>query len=325
MNLSTPAGRERINIAVLIDGDNAQPVLLEKILLEVARYGRPTIRRIYGDWTAGNMGSWKVPLHDHAIAPVQQFRNSIGKNATDSALIIDAMDILNSHQVRGFCIVSSDSDYTRLATRIREDGILVIGVGKRMTPQAFVKACDVFIVTENLIETKEPAAVAAAAAAPTVSMPLAVANAVKTTKPAKPAAPKPARVVAAKVAAAKPAKVVAAKPAKVAAKPPAPASKPAPAPQPEKKGQLLPPLNMLRKAFGMSVQEDGWAQLAAMGIALRQMDPAFDSRTWGYPQLSQLVAAASDHFELKLPSGPGIAFVAPKNRAKGKREESGGS
>lgn len=311
MNLSTPAGRERINIAVLIDGDNAQPALLEKILLEVARYGRPTIRRIYGDWTAGNMGSWKIPLHDHAIAPVQQFRNSIGKNATDSALIIDAMDILNSHQVRGFCIVSSDSDYTRLATRIREDGLLVIGVGKRMTPQAFVKACDVFIVTENLIDAKEPAAVAAPAL--TVPAPPAAANVAKTAKPAKPAAAKPAKVVAPK-----PAKVVVAKPT---AKPPASASKPAPASQPEKKVHMAPPLNMLKKAFEMSVQEDGWADLSMMGNALRQMDPAFDSRTWGYSQLSQLVRAAGNHFQVKLPGGIGPAFVAARNRPKERREE----
>jgi uncharacterized LabA/DUF88 family protein len=143
-------------IALLIDGDNAQPSLLEKILAETGRYGTITIRRIYGDWTTASMNSWKSTLNNHAIQPIQQFRYTIGKNATDSALIIDAMDILHKGNAEGFCIVSSDSDYTRLATRIREAGIFVMGVGQKKTPKAFVNACKVFIYTENLTE-KEPA------------------------------------------------------------------------------------------------------------------------------------------------------------------------
>lgn len=140
----------RMKIALLIDGDNAQPSLLTKMLTETSKYGTITIRRIYGDWTTPNMNGWKDKLNNHAIQPIQQFRYTIGKNATDSAMIIDAMDILHSGQVEGFCIVSSDSDYTRLATRIRESGVFVMGIGKKQTPKAFVNACNVFIYTENI-------------------------------------------------------------------------------------------------------------------------------------------------------------------------------
>lgn len=137
-------------IAILIDGDNAQALLIEQILVESGKYGNATIRRVYGDWTTPNMNSWKETLNIHAFQPIQQFRYTVGKNATDSAMIIDAMDILHSDQVDGFCLVSSDSDYTRLATRIRESGMLVVGIGEKKTPRAFVSACNVFIYTENL-------------------------------------------------------------------------------------------------------------------------------------------------------------------------------
>jgi len=142
--------------AVLIDGDNAQASLLSQILAEVSKSGLVTIKRIYGDWTTTNMNSWKEYLHKYAIQPMQQFRYTIGKNATDSFLIIDAMDILHSNAVDGFCIVSSDSDYTRLATRITEEGLFVIGVGEKKTPEAFTNACNQFIYCENLAPTKEP-------------------------------------------------------------------------------------------------------------------------------------------------------------------------
>jgi uncharacterized LabA/DUF88 family protein len=142
-------------VAILIDGDNAQATLIEEILVEAGKYGNATIRRVYGDWTTPNMSSWKDTLNIHAFQPIQQFRYTVGKNATDSAMIIDAMDILHSHQVDGFCLVSSDSDYTRLATRIRESGLLVVGIGKKNTPRAFVSACNVFIYTENLKRRKQ--------------------------------------------------------------------------------------------------------------------------------------------------------------------------
>ena len=145
----------RRKIAILIDGDNAQSSLLPQMLVEAGRHGQVTVRRIYGDWTTNNMNSWKETLNYHAFQPIQQFRYTIGKNATDSAMIIDAMDILHMGVVDGFCVVSSDSDYTRLATRIRETGIFVMGIGEKKTPKAFVNACDVFVYTENLVEEKK--------------------------------------------------------------------------------------------------------------------------------------------------------------------------
>jgi len=137
-------------LAVLIDSDNAQAAIAQELLTEVARYGTATVKRAYGDWTTTNLTGWKDTLHNLAIQPIQQFRFTVGKNATDSALIIDAMDLLHSGSVDGFCLVSSDSDFTRLATRIREAGLAVYGFGERKTPKPFVAACDKFIFTEIL-------------------------------------------------------------------------------------------------------------------------------------------------------------------------------
>jgi uncharacterized LabA/DUF88 family protein len=219
-------------LAMLIDGDNAQPSLIDKMLAETSKYGLVTIRRIYGDWTASNMGGWKDTLQTHAIQPIQQFRYTIGKNATDSAMIIDAMDTLYTGGIDGFCLVSSDSDYTRLATRIREKGIFVMGIGKKTTPRAFVNACEVFVYTENLTIDE---------------------NAGKGQKkkggPSEPQAPDP--------------------------------------------------LPLLKSAFDLAVQEDDWAFLGTMGHHLRQLDPGFDSRTYGYKQLSLLIRAYPKAFELK--------------------------
>lgn len=150
-----PLTNGRQKIAILIDGDNAQSSLLPQMLVEAGRHGQVTVRRIYGDWTTSNMNSWKEILNFHAFQPIQQFRYTVGKNVTDSAMIIDAMDILHSGVVDGFCLVSSDSDYTRLATRIREAGVFVMGIGEKKTPKAFVNACDLFVYTENLVEEKK--------------------------------------------------------------------------------------------------------------------------------------------------------------------------
>lgn len=145
------------NIAVLIDGDNAQAKLMKEMLEEVSKYGKATIRRIYGDWTLPQMGSWKNIVNEYSINPVQKFNYTTGKNSTDSALIIDAMDILHSKNVNGFCLVSSDSDYTGLAKRIREEGFFVMGIGEKKTPHAFVQSCDIFTYTENLVEPEDHA------------------------------------------------------------------------------------------------------------------------------------------------------------------------
>jgi len=145
-------------IALLIDGDNAAPRRLAAILEEVSKQGTITVRRIYGDWTSNGMSGWKELLNANAIQPVQQFAYTKGKNSTDSALIIDAMDLLHGGRVDAFCIVSSDSDYTRLATRLRESGLYVMGVGEKKTPDAFVQACERFIYVENLETVDEPKA-----------------------------------------------------------------------------------------------------------------------------------------------------------------------
>ena len=135
-------------LAVLIDADNAQAAIIENLLTEIAKFGVASVKRIYGDWTTPNLGQWKNTLLEHSIQPIQQFRYTTGKNATDSAMIIDAMDLLYTDTFDGFCIVSSDSDFTRLASRIREAGKRVYGFGERKTPKPFVAACDRFIYTE---------------------------------------------------------------------------------------------------------------------------------------------------------------------------------
>jgi len=155
-------------IAILVDGDNAQAKLLKSILEEVSKYGKVTIRRIYGDWTTPHMNSWKDILNTLSFNPIQKFSYTTGKNSTDSSLIIDAMDILHDNIVDGFCIVSSDSDYTGLAKRIRESGIFVMGIGEKKTPTPFVQSCEIFTYCENIVpelttvestkETKKPKA-----------------------------------------------------------------------------------------------------------------------------------------------------------------------
>jgi len=146
-------------LAVLIDADNAQPSVVDALLAEIAKYGTATVKRIYGDWTGPQLKGWKETLLTHAIQPIQQFRYTTGKNATDSALIIDAMDLLYTGRLGGFCIVSSDSDFTRLASRLRESGKRVYGFGEQKTPRPFVAACDRFIYTEifTQVEGKAPA------------------------------------------------------------------------------------------------------------------------------------------------------------------------
>jgi uncharacterized LabA/DUF88 family protein len=135
-------------LAVLIDADNANPAIIEGLLAEVAKFGVATIKRIYGNWTTPSLGGWKSVLLDHSIQPIQQFAYTSGKNATDSAMIIDAMDLLYAGHLDGFCLVSSDSDFTRLAARLRESGKRVYGFGEQKTPRPFVAACDRFIYTE---------------------------------------------------------------------------------------------------------------------------------------------------------------------------------
>lgn len=137
-------------LAVLIDADNAQPSIIEGLLAEIAKYGTANVKRIYGDWTGTHLKGWKEVLLVYSIQPIQQFRYTVGKNATDAAMIIDGMDLLYTNKFDGFCIVSSDSDFTKLASRIREAGLVVYGFGEKKTPEPFVSACDKFIYTEVL-------------------------------------------------------------------------------------------------------------------------------------------------------------------------------
>lgn len=143
------------NLAVLIDGDNIPSIYVKEMMEEIAKYGTPTIKRIYGDWTTPGLNKWKEVLLENAITPMQQYAYTKGKNATDSAMIIDAMDILYTGKVTGFCLVSSDSDFTKLATRLRESGIQVFGIGEKKTPNPFIAACDKFIYLEILNSAKE--------------------------------------------------------------------------------------------------------------------------------------------------------------------------
>ena len=146
---------EQQRLAVLIDADNTQGTMVDPLLAEISKHGVASVKRIYGDWTKPHLKAWKDTLLSHAIQPIQQFAYTTGKNATDSAMIIDAMDLLYSDRFNAFCIVSSDSDFTRLAARIREAGLLVYGFGEQKTPKAFVSACDKFIYTEILRDQEE--------------------------------------------------------------------------------------------------------------------------------------------------------------------------
>lgn len=254
-------------LAVLIDADNAQASLATALLAEVAKYGRATTKRAYGDWTTTSLGSWKKTLLEHAIQPMQQFPNTVGKNATDSALIIDAMDLLYTGRFDGFCIVSSDSDFTRLASRIRETGLLVYGFGERKTPQAFVSACDKFVYVEVLRGAK--AAVAKPAPA---SKSAPAAKAAPAAKPGK------------RATAAKPAASTAALPAET---PVEVAVEPAIEKADARRDPALHAL--LSEALDDAADEDGWAGLGALGSLVAKRAPDFDSRNYGYRKLSDLI------------------------------------
>ena len=155
MSMRRGEGMDEKRYAVLIDADNISSKYISSILDEMTKYGAITYKRIYGDWTSPQAGKWKTELMENSITPIQQFRNTVGKNATDSTLIIDAMDILYTHSVDGFCIVSSDGDFTRLASRLRESGMDVIGMGENKTPRSFRAACSVFTDLELLLEQED--------------------------------------------------------------------------------------------------------------------------------------------------------------------------
>ncbi|MDR6841708.1 NYN domain-containing protein [Pseudoxanthomonas sacheonensis] len=247
-------------LAVLIDADNAQPSVIEGLLGEVAKYGVASVKRIYGDFTSPRMTQWKAALLRHSISPAQQFAYTSGKNATDSSMIIDAMDLLYTQRFDGFCLVSSDSDFTRLAQRLREEGLTVYGFGEKKTPDAFVRACDKFIYTEVL-------RMEAASA------------------PVKPAASKPAKKVATKSAPTKPAST---------ATPP-----PVPAVEAKNKSTEQLPLALIRQAIEEASDDNGWAFLGAVGSYLNKIQPDFDPRLYGHRKLSDLLKHQPRYFAIE--------------------------
>ena len=257
-------------LAVLIDADNAQPSVISGLLAEVAKFGVASVKRIYGDFTSTHQTQWKKELLRHSINPVQQFAYTSGKNATDSSLIIDAMDLMYTGRFDGFCLVSSDSDFTRLAQRLREEGLTVYGFGESKTPDAFVKACDKFIYTEVL------------RAETTLAEPTKLPTAV----------PKPTTKVASKVATTK-------------AEIPAPAS-PAPA-QPQPVAKLAFPLELLRQAIEEGSDENGWTFLGVVGTYLTKIKPDFDPRLYGHKKLSDLLKQEPKHFVVEERGLPGAS------------------
>ena len=227
------AGDSIPKLAVLIDADNARFSIVNPLLAEIAKYGTIHTRRAYGDWSSPCLKGWKDELLQHSIQPIQQFAYTHGKNATDSAMIIDAMDLLYSNRYGGFCLVSSDSDFTRLAARIRESGLVVYGLGEQKTPKPFVAACDKFIYTENLVHLDELVPHADTIVTPGNALPA-------------------------------------------------------------KKAQNHALLaSQLRPSVEAASDDDGWARLSEVGQLLTKRYPDFDSRSYGYHKLSDLITASS--------------------------------
>ena len=248
------AEQKDLRLAVLIDADNAPRSAIGDVMAEVAVYGTPTIKRIYGDWTTPNLASWKPLLLENAITPVQQYGYTTGKNSTDSAMIIDAMDILYTGQVDGFVLVSSDSDFTRLAIRLREAGKKVYGMGERKTPNPFIVACDKFVYIEVIRSAAEKAK----------------AEEVKGEEPKQEKAPKTKKP---------------AKKKEGAALAPAPASEP---PEPESKVPKAV-VELIADAVETMADEDGYAFMGDLGNLLVKKQPDFDPRNFGFSKLTQLV------------------------------------
>ncbi|WP_020184399.1 NYN domain-containing protein [Methylopila sp. 73B] len=295
-----PADRSA-TLALLIDGDNASPKIVEGLLAEIATYGTASVKRIYGDWTKPNLGGWKQCLLEHSIQPIQQFAYTTGKNATDGAMIIDGMDLLYTGRFDGFCLVSSDSDFARLASRLREQGVLVYGFGERKTPRPFITACDKFVFFDVLAQ---PGGLAVPAPAKTPAAP----------DPA--AATPPAGKATARTGAKASDKGAAPAPAKGAAKPTVPAAavaSPAAKPQPRRGDAVDAPARaLLTSALAAVAEDSGWASLGAIGSHIAKRSPEFDSRNYGFARLSDLVEATG-LFEVERSStGKGSVLVRLK-------------
>lgn len=278
---------QSLRLAVLIDADNASRTAMRDVMAEIAVYGTPTVKRIYGDWTTPNMASWKPILLENAITPIQQYSYTTGKNATDSAMIIDAMDILYTGSCDGFVLVSSDSDFTRLAIRLREAGKKVIGMGEKKTPNPFIVACDKFIYIE-VIRAEAKAALATAEQ--------------EAVAPAAESAPAPAKAETAPPKAetakgGKKSRKKAAEPAPAPAPEPEPEPQPAPAPAQKKVPKEV--VHLIADAMDMIADEDGYAFMGELGNLLIRQQPDFDPRNYGFSKLTQLIKSI-DRFEVDV-------------------------
>ena len=270
--------------AVLVDADNISHRKIKDILDEIANYGTPTIKRIYGDFTNPKSAAWKEVLLENSITPIQQYAYTTGKNATDSALIIDAMDILHKEGVDGFCIVSSDSDYTRLASRIRESGREVLGFGEKKTPKPFIKSCDKFIYVEILGQT-----------------------------PPEKAAPAKKKADAKRSAGAE-------APVGPAAET---AGEKKPSPDAGHASTIIRPFDdefrtLLENTIDDAADDSGWASLGDVGSVLSKKMPDFDPRNYGYKKLSLLVKALSEAIETeeRLSANKEQKFIYVRNRTR---------
>ncbi|RTL36230.1 MAG: NYN domain-containing protein [Rhodocyclaceae bacterium] len=278
--------------AVLIDADNVRLDSISPILEEITRHGRVTVRRIYGDFTTSNLAGWRNKLADHAIQPIQQYRNTVGKNASDSALIIDAMDLLHSRRFEGFCLVSSDSDFTRLATRIREDGLTVFGFGEKKAPKAFVSACDRYIYVENL--TASPPNGCDEEAATPVVLEVRTPDLVENSPADAEVLPIEATISGAEKVPSEPA--INAESPKVNFRPASLA------------------MHALLRAYTNVADEQGWAMLGQLSSYIHANHPDFDPRSYGCTKFIELLQK-TEAFDVELRSHKNgqVYFCRPKN------------
>lgn len=269
-----------LKLAVLIDGDNIPSAYIKEMMEEIAKYGNPTIKRIYGDWTKPHLERWKNVLLENAITPIQQYGYTTGKNSTDSAMIIDAMDILYSERVNGFCIVSSDSDFTRLATRLREAGMKVFGIGEKKTPNPFIVACDKFIYIEILKKRTRPF--------------------IAPTKEAKSKHTVVEKTITKDL-----------NPATIASRSSIEEEK-------DEVEKITPEvIKLIAATVSDAAEEDGWAFLGDVGSLLVKKQPNFDSRNYGFEKLTPLIHSTGK-FEIEQRSNPNpksrIKLIYVKNK-----------
>ena len=276
-------------LAVLIDADNISADVIEYLLLEINKYGIASVKRIYGDWTDNKLNKWKDTLLPYAITPIQQFAYTNGKNATDMAMVIDAMDLLYSNTFDGFCLVSSDSDFTRLASRIRESGLEVIGFGQNKTPEAFVKACDKFVRTELLMPIKEVPTVSvndamATHASPTVTTtnPITI-----LTSPSIETIHKPDHVSTATNLNVTP--------------------------------DFKHLTSLIKQACQAHADDEGWTKLGTVGTYLTRVMPDFDVRSYRFDKLSNLIRSQPSVFEIK--SDGKVLSIKPKSHHRWSKEQ----